>query len=131
MAEGKFGTAINCMDGRVQRPVIDWLTDKYGVDFVDMITEPGPDKILATGSTRQKDYIKNKLALSVEKHGSQVVVVIGHDDCAGNPVPTEEHLKQIKKAMSEIKTWGYPVEIVGLWLCNTWRVEVVDTIPRT
>jgi hypothetical protein len=42
-----FVMAINCMDGRVQLPVIEWLKKEYEADYVDMITEPGPNKILA------------------------------------------------------------------------------------
>ena len=43
----KFATAINCMDGRAQEPVIEYMKKSYGVDYVDMITEPGPNRILA------------------------------------------------------------------------------------
>ena len=46
----KFGTAINCMDGRVQEPVAKFLKEIYGIDFVDTITEPGPVKILSENS---------------------------------------------------------------------------------
>ena len=42
---------LNCIDGRVQVPVIDWIKDKFKVDHVDMITEPGMDGLLA-----DKDY---------------------------------------------------------------------------
>ncbi|KKK49410.1 hypothetical protein LCGC14_3135340, partial [marine sediment metagenome] len=27
MASGKFGTAINCIDGRTQAPVSDWIKE--------------------------------------------------------------------------------------------------------
>jgi len=47
----KFATAINCMDGRCQLPVIEWMKKRYGVEYVDMITEPGPDGVLAEGRT--------------------------------------------------------------------------------
>lgn len=40
----KFAAAINCMDGRTQVPVIEFLKNKYGVDYVDMITEPDPTR---------------------------------------------------------------------------------------
>jgi len=33
---GKFATAINCMDGRVQLPVINWLMENLSVDYVDI-----------------------------------------------------------------------------------------------
>ncbi|GAB4379897.1 MAG: hypothetical protein Kow0042_29680 [Calditrichia bacterium] len=43
----RFCTAINCLDGRVQLPVIQHLKKRFKVDFVDVITEPGPNLILS------------------------------------------------------------------------------------
>ena len=42
-----FACAINCMDGRVQDAVKNYMKENYGVDYVDLVTEPGPNKILA------------------------------------------------------------------------------------
>ena len=42
-----FATAINCMDGRVQEQVTLLIKESTGVDYVDMITVAGPDKVLA------------------------------------------------------------------------------------
>ncbi len=42
-----FATAINCMDGRTQEPIINYMKNKFKVDYVDMISEPGPVKALA------------------------------------------------------------------------------------
>jgi len=128
MAEGTFGTAINCMDGRVQLPIINWMKKEFGLDYVDMITEPGPDKILAEGTAERQNIIKSKVDISVNKHGSKFVVIMGHDDCAGNPVPKNVHLEQIKSAMRIIKNWGYPIEIIGVWLDINWKVEIVERI---
>ena len=47
MSKKIFATAINCMDGRVQTPVIEYLQHQYGADYGDMVTEPGSNKILA------------------------------------------------------------------------------------
>jgi hypothetical protein len=52
MKNGKFITVINCMDGRVQLPVIEWLKKNYKADFIDTITEPGPNKILSERKNR-------------------------------------------------------------------------------
>jgi hypothetical protein len=35
------------MDGRVQLPVIEWMKRNYALDYIDMITEPGSDKIMS------------------------------------------------------------------------------------
>jgi hypothetical protein len=39
----RFGTAINCIDGRTQEVVIDYMKQKYDIDGVDMVTFPGAD----------------------------------------------------------------------------------------
>ncbi len=130
MAKGKFGTSINCMDGRVQQPMIDWMTKKFNLDYVDMITEPGPDKIVASGTPEQIAAVRSKVEISVDKHGSQVIVIMGHDDCAGNPVPKEQHIADVKKAMQVINGWNLPVTIYGIWMDINWQVEIIDTIEQ-
>jgi len=131
MAKGTFVTAINCMDGRTQQPVIDWMKKQYEVDYVDMITEPGPDRIMAH---REKDLvaqIKKRVLISVEKHGSQAVALISHGDCAGNPVSKDEHLGHLRKGMELIRSWELPVEIVGLWIDEVnWEVDVITAINK-
>ena len=42
----RFCTAINCMDGRVQPPVIRHLQGRFNAE-VGSITGPGPDLLLA------------------------------------------------------------------------------------
>jgi hypothetical protein len=130
MAKGTFVTAVNCMDGRVQEPMINWAKNKFGVDYVDMITEPGPDKIVSEGEPEQVASVRFKTEISVEKHKSEIVIIMGHDDCAGNPVPKEKHVDQIKAAMRIIKSWGFPVTIHGVWMDINWNVEVIDTIEK-
>ncbi len=126
MGHGKFVTAINCMDGRVQEPTISYMKKTYGVDYVDMITEPGPDKILSENSDKNLvQSIKNRIDISVQKHGSKVIAMIGHDDCAGNPVSKEEHIKQVNKSIEYLKSLYPGVEIIGLWIDGNWKVSKV------
>jgi hypothetical protein len=122
----KFATALNCMDGRVQEPVIKFLKEKYKVDFVDMITEPGIDRILAEGDKKILEEIKNKIEISIKKHGSKVVAIVGHTDCAGNPVGKRKHLRQIRKGKEILKSMNIESEILGLWVNEKWEVEVVE-----
>ncbi len=68
MARGKFVTAINCIDGRVHIPVINWLKASFDAEFVDHITEPGADKALAGGSADLLEAIKQKVLISVNAH---------------------------------------------------------------
>jgi hypothetical protein len=36
----RFGTVINCIDGRTPEVVIDYMMQKYNIDGVDMVTFP-------------------------------------------------------------------------------------------
>ncbi len=129
MHTGKFGTAINCMDGRTQLPVADWMKKKYSLDYVDMITEPGPEKLLSQGSPEHVRSIKSRVEISVNAHGSKIIVAVAHHDCAGNPVSKEEHIRQVRDCLKLIKSWGLPVnDIIGLWVNDRWTVEPIDAI---
>lgn len=121
-----FATAINCMDGRTQLPVSSWAKKQFGVDFVDTITEPGPEKILASGSGALFESIQNRVKISVEKHGSRNIVIVAHVDCAGNPVDKETHLANLRQAADLVGEWGFDVAIKKLWVNEKWKAEEID-----
>ncbi len=126
MAQGAFATAINCMDGRVQHPVAEFLKKKYKVDHVDMITEPGPNELLAANRDKAAiESVKRRVGISTEKHGSKHIAIVGHHDCAGNPVDKETHLAHIRAAIETVKSWGVKAEVIGLWVDDTWKVSEV------
>lgn len=119
------------MDGRAQDPVTTWMRRELQVDYVDMVTEPGADTAVAMGTPSQIDSIRKRVTISVEAHHSRTVAVIGHHDCAGNPVSKETHRDQIRDAVRIVESWRLPVRVLGLWLNDRWAVEVLcDTGPR-
>ena len=122
----RFGTAINCMDGRVQTPVIEFMTTEYGVDFVDMITEPGPIRALSSESEGSiVASIRRRVEISVEKHDSKLIAIVGHYDCAGNPVGKDAQLQQIRTAIKTVEAWKCSTRVVGLWVDNNWEAYEV------
>ena len=123
---GKFGTAINCIDGRVQMPVMNWMKGQFHLDYVDMITEPGPDKVLFSGQPQEIESIRAKALISAKAHGSRVIVISGHHDCAGNPVEREQHYAQLRGAIQTVASWNLPQEqILAVWINEDANVEVV------
>lgn len=121
-----FATAINCMDGRVQIPVIEWLTGQYCVDYVDMITEPGPNRLLAEGKDQAVlESVQKRIEISITRHNSKLVAIVGHHDCAGNPVDKETQLKQILDAIKTVESWNLEVQVTGLWIDANWQVHKV------
>ena len=124
---GRFATAINCMDGRVQLPVISWMMENLSVDYVDMITEPGPDKLLAEGHPAALDSIRARVLISVNKHGSDTILVAAHDDCAGNPVSRSQHEEHVRQSIILIESWRLPVKrILGAWIGSDWKVRIIE-----
>jgi carbonic anhydrase len=120
----RFATVVNCMDGRVQLPVIEFMKKRFRVDFVDDVTEAGSDCILCSRSGLV-DSIRKRVSISVERHGSRVVGVVGHFDCAGNPVSEKEHKKEIGESVKVVSKWFPGVTVVGLWVDRNWIVHEV------
>ena len=117
-----FACAINCMDGRVQDAVKDYMKKNYSVDYVDMVTEPGPNKILVDNSDGAViENIKKRVEISVHHHGSKVVAIIGHFGCAGNPTEKEVQIEHLKKAKTIVESFGFSVEVILLWIDGDWH----------
>ena len=119
-----FCTIVNCMDGRVQLPVINYMRKRFGVEYVDSVTEPGPNKILAENSPPDLVLsILRRVEISVRKHGSKIIAVTGHHDCAGNPASEDEQINQIKKSVLLLKEKFPETEVHGLWINENWEVK--------
>ena len=126
-----FATAITCIDGRVQQPVTDWVKLRFNVRYVDLITEPGPDKALSQGAAEVITGIVRKAWFSINHHNSSIVALAGHDACAANPVSKEEHFEQILEGVRVLISYELPAQIVGLWVNEWGSVDLVwDTKER-
>ena len=122
----KFGTALNCIDGRTQIPVIKWMKENFGVDYVDLITEPGMDKVLSQDQWPETDRLRDKVIISINAHNSNVVAVVGHFDCAANPVSDFKHFRDIVASTYVVESWGLPIKVVGLWVDESFFVHVIS-----
>lgn len=121
-----FCTSIHCMDGRIQEPTIDYLKQTYGTTYVDTITEPGPCKILSENKNKTLvDSILNRVNVSVKQHGSKLIAISGHYDCAGNPCGERDQKEQIKKSVEFLKIQYPELDIIGLWIDGEWTVEKI------
>ena len=119
-----FSTAINCMDGRVQLPVIHFLQAKFNVEYVDSVTEPGPNGILADGTASATiESILARVDISVHQHGSIAVAVVGHHDCAGNPAQKYTQNEQTRASVESLQSRYAAVPVIGLWVDENWTVH--------
>ncbi len=115
-------TCLNCMDGRVQLPVLQWIKENYPVDFVDVITEAGMDGVLSQHEDISE--ILRSINISVHVNKSQRIFIVGHYDCRGNAVEESVHREQIAQALRRLKGHYPTYEIHGLWVNAHWQVEV-------
>ena len=122
----RFGTAVNCIDGRAQTPVTDWMRLNCNIAFVDMITTPGAEQVLCEGPNERASRIEKKVRLSVVRHLSETVAVAGHYDCAANGCDREEKLVMILDAVETVKSWGLGVRVIGLYVNEWGSVEVIS-----
>ncbi len=110
------------MDGRIQDAVKEYVKNYAHVDYVDMVTEPGPNKILAENSnTAIIENIKKRVAVSVNHHGAKIIAVVGHFGCAGNPVEKEDQITHLQEAKKTVESFGFDAEIILLWVNGDWK----------
>ena len=121
-----FCTAINCMDGRVQLPLIGYLKSRFKVEYIDSVTEAGPVLYLAEKTdSQQTKSILQRIDISINNHQSKAIAVIAHHDCAGNPVDDQTQIAQLTSATNFLADHYPNVEIIGLWVDSNWSTEEI------
>ena len=121
-----FVTAVNCMDGRVQLPVLEAVRSMFDVAYVDSITEAGIVKYLSDKTeSEQTKSILERVAISVEKHGSRAIAVAAHSDCAGNFVDNETQKAQLHQAVEFLRAQFPTCKVIGLWVGSDWTPRCI------
>ncbi len=127
-----FYTAINCMDGRVQLPVIKYLTARFNAEYIDLVTEAGPVVCLAekTDSEQTKSILR-RTDISIKEHRSTGIAVIAHHDCAGNPADEQTQISQLMSAVNFLAGLHPNIEIIGLWVDSNFSVKEICSTSKT
>ena len=121
----KFGTVVNCTDGRVQYPVMDYLKKHYDFDFFDAANEAGPLKTLTKDSDKCRLItLKEQIRTSLEEHDSKFIALVGHHDCKDNPGNRSFQENQMDDALDYLqRSFGTSITYVGLYVNERWEVE--------
>ncbi len=80
---------------------------------------------MASGKKESVEMIRKNLQISIKAHSSKLIAIVGHFDCAGNPVDEKTHIENIQKCIELISSWGHEAEVIGLWVDKTWNVKHV------
>ncbi len=121
-----FCTVVNCIDGRVQLPVIRHLQIRFNVEHVDSVTEPGANLVLASHADQASvQSILKRVGISVKKHASVGIVLVGHHDCAANPATEKEQQQHLIAGVEFLCLHYRGMPIIGLWVDENWEVKEV------
>ena len=123
---GVFATSINCIDGRIQNVISDWIKKEFSINYVDTITEPGVDKRISDSNIAS--LLKQKVLISTKVHNSKIIVISGHYDCAANPVSQKEHTDCIIRGMEIINSWNFDAKVVGLWIDEKFQIVPISNL---
>ncbi len=127
MARANFGTAVSCIDGRVHVPVINWMREMLSVDYIDLVTQPGADGLVALSPERAATLLRPSIDISIQRHASPVVALVGHYDCAANPGSAEQHRENLLQGLRVLQEWGLGVKLIALWVNAEWQIDVLRT----
>ena len=121
----KFGTLINCSDGRVQYPVMDYLKKSYDIEFFDAANEAGPLLTLTKKTDKCRLIsLKEQIRTSLEEHNSKFIALVGHHDCTDNPGDRAKQEKQMDEALDYLQRgFGKDITYVGLYMKEDGEVE--------
>lgn len=122
-----FGTVVNCTDGRVQYPVMNYLKKNYDFDFFDSANEAGPLRTLTKNSEKCRLItLKEQILTSVEEHDSRLIALVGHHDCTDNPGDRAFQEKQMDESLDYLqRSFGTGITYVGLYVNEKWEVEEI------
>jgi len=128
--QGKYATAITCMDGKGQGLVKNYIIEHYNIDWVDLITHSGANKILAENfNTPIVAGMRENLGNSVfSSHKSKLIAIVGHSGCLVNKAGKNEQIIQLRECEKRIRSWGFGVKekiILLFWTKNPRTIQRV------
>jgi hypothetical protein len=114
--DATFATAVTCIDGRVHAPLANWVRGRFGVDHVDLVTEPGADLVCAEDPDARIATILERVEVSTRAHASTTLVIAGHAGCAANPVDEAGHRAHIRRAVQRLRARTDGLAVLGAWV---------------
>ena len=124
-----FATVISCMDGRIQEPLRRFAVSHFDVDFVDVVTDRGG--ILRNWSEGNSGLVENffqDIMVSLQLHKSRGIIVAGHQECAGYPVPDDKKKEEVLEVSKLIKERVGEAKVVPVFVFESngkWQAEIL------
>jgi len=127
----KLAVALTCVDWRLHHRNVRLnarLAKMLRVHGVDVLTVPGPDGLLKPERQAEWQIIVAQVKLLIAIHKPVKLVVLGHQRCAGHPVPDWDHDTDVAKTAKALKAeadFAGPVRaVVAVYRADTsWELK--------
>ncbi len=103
MGNRVFGTSVGCMDGRLTRDVLAYAS-AHRIQFLDAPNRAGGFMTLEEEGPH-RDLLLSEILTSIRGHGSRLVLLHSHEDCAADP--DSEDGKGVRLALASTKLQDY------------------------
>ena len=111
------GTLVNCIDGTVQLSAIDFAKKIWNVEWVDVITDAAPERILSEAKDTEKvDHIHNNIDASLCNQRKKLLAIASHSDCDINKVSDRKKIEMLQRAVNHLKSKHADADVIGIWV---------------
>ena len=108
----------------MQGVVADYLCKRWHVEYVDVITEVAPERLLAERTDRQLvTHLRSSILSSLRQQAWPRLAPAAHSDCESNPVPEAVQREQLEAAVAWLMAESEQAEVIGLWIDQTGKVS--------
>jgi len=112
-----YGTVINCIDAPIRLPVIEFLKFVWKVQWVIVINEAAPEKVLSEGKDAQAiEHIHQNIRASLGNQAQKRLAIVSHYGCNLNKAGDVEKKGMLRKAVDYLKNKYSGVEVLGIWV---------------
>lgn len=110
-------TLVNCIDGTVQVSAIDFVRKIWNVQWVDVVTDGAPERILSDAKCGgQADHIHTNIETSLCDQRTQRLAIAAHSGCDINEEPDDRKIEMLRLAVNHLKHRYTNAQVIGIWI---------------
>lgn len=121
------GTIVNCMDGTVQLPAINFAKHLWTVNWVDVITAAAPEKILSEAKDQETiNRIFQNIEASLCDQKIKRLAVVAHSGCDINKVLDKKKKEMLCQSVNFLKDRYEDADVVGIWIDGKEKASKIN-----
>jgi hypothetical protein len=125
--DSDHGTIVNCLDGTVQLPAINFAKHIWKVSWVDVITEAAPEKILSEAKDKETiSRIHQNIESSLCGQQTKRLAIVSHSGCDINKAPDDKKKEMLRQAIGYLKERYTDADVIGIWVDGKIKASNIE-----